>query len=203
MAVFEKIDSPQETLKIEQSEKKVEQKKQSKTNFQIENNSKKNKHSKTPEPKKKAKTFKNIAKNQQIKSNKKNIDLKKANNLESENKNVKLENKENKIVVISGKKYSYVKKITGDVTAYTADGKKLTSTGKIPKCGMAAVDPKKIPYGSKVIAVFRNGKTIECVANDTGGALKNGKCALDIYLNSKKECLNFGRSFAEIYVLEK
>ncbi|MGL5312829.1 MAG: SH3 domain-containing protein [Peptostreptococcaceae bacterium] len=79
-------------------------------------------------------------------------------------------------------------------TAYT--GYSTTSTGQKPVWGTIAVDPKVIPYGTKVyIPAFDQ----VFVANNTGGAIKGNK--IDIYMNSKSECYNWGRKTIEIQIL--
>ena len=73
----------------------------------------------------------------------------------------------------------------------------ITSTGATAKEGVTiAVDPKKIPYGSKVKI---NGHTY--IAQDCGGAIKNNK--IDIYFDSHYEALKFGRQKAEVFVLKE
>lgn len=81
-------------------------------------------------------------------------------------------------------------------TAYTGDS--ITSTGKKPKWGTIAVDPKVIPYGTKVyIPQFDQ----VFVANNCGGAIKGNK--IDIFMNTKKECSNWGRRTIDIEILGK
>src|SRR5438105_12265182 len=59
------------------------------------------------------------------------------------------------------------------VTSYWAgEGSKHASTGQRLRPGHCAVDPKRIPYGSKV--VFPDGV---CTAVDTGSAVVNRKAA--------------------------
>src|SRR5881409_2456206 len=59
------------------------------------------------------------------------------------------------------------------VTSYWAgEGPKHASTGRRLRAGHCAVDPKKIPYGSKVL--FPDGP---CVAVDTGPAVIDRKAA--------------------------
>ena len=82
-------------------------------------------------------------------------------------------------------------------TAYTSyNSNSLTSTGQKPSWGTIAVDPKVIPYGTKVY-IPEFGKTF--IANDTGGAIKGNK--IDIFMNSKKECYNWGRRSIKIQIL--
>ena len=79
-------------------------------------------------------------------------------------------------------------------TAYT--GYSTTSTGQKPVWGTIAVDPKIIPYGTKVY-IPQFGRTF--IANNTGGAIKGNK--IDIFINTKKECYNWGRRTIEIQIL--
>ncbi|MGL6106775.1 3D domain-containing protein [Romboutsia sp.] len=80
-------------------------------------------------------------------------------------------------------------------TAYTGYG--ITSTGQKPIWGTIAVDPRVIPYGTKVYIPCFNKVFI---ANNTGGAIKGNK--IDIYMNSNKECYNWGRKTIEIQILK-
>lgn len=81
-----------------------------------------------------------------------------------------------------------------EASAYT--GYSTTSTGQKPVWGTIAVDPKVIPYGTKVY-IPQFGRTF--IANNTGGAIKGNK--IDIFMNSKKECYNWGRRTIEIQIL--
>ena len=79
-------------------------------------------------------------------------------------------------------------------TAYT--GYSTTSTGQKPVWGTIAVDPRVIPYGTKVY-IPQFGRTF--IANNTGGAIKGNK--IDIFMNTKKDCYNWGRRTIEIQIL--
>ena len=81
-----------------------------------------------------------------------------------------------------------------EASAYT--GYSTTSTGQKPVWGTIAVDPKVIPYGTKVY-IPQFGRTF--IANNTGGAIKGNK--IDIFMNTKKECYNWGRRTIEIQIL--
>ena len=80
---------------------------------------------------------------------------------------------------------SVKKKLTVKAYAYTGGG--YTATGTKAKYGTLAVDPKVIPYGTKVYI-----KELDKVftAEDCGGGIKGNK--VDIYMNSKAECINWG-----------
>lgn len=96
------------------------------------------------------------------------------------------------------------KVLYGSATAYTASKGARTSTGKIPVEGeTVAVNPKVIPYGSKILVESSDGsfkKTL--IAQDTGGALRKGSAIADIYMDSIQSCKSFGRKSVKISVLK-
>lgn len=74
-----------------------------------------------------------------------------------------------------------------------ADG--ITATGtKATEGRTIAVDPRVIPYGSKVII---NGH--EYIAEDCGGVIKGNR--IDIFFDSHSAALDFGRQTAEVYIV--
>jgi len=79
-------------------------------------------------------------------------------------------------------------------TAYSGHG--ITSTGTTPKWGTIAVDPKVIPYGTKVY-IPKFNKTF--IAEDCGGAIKGNK--IDIYMNDKASAIDWGRKTIDIYIV--
>lgn len=81
-------------------------------------------------------------------------------------------------------------------TAYT--GYSTTSTGQKPVWGTIAVDPKVIPYGTKVY-IPKFDKVF--IANNCGGAIKGNK--IDIFMNTEKQCSDWGRKTIEIQILGK
>ena len=89
---------------------------------------------------------------------------------------------------------SIKRKMNVVATAYT--GYSTTSTRQKPVWGTIAVDPKVIPYGTKVYIPKFNKVFI---ANNTGGAIKGNK--IDIFMNTKKECYSWGRKNIEIHIL--
>ena len=106
-------------------------------------------------------------------------------------------------VTVNGRKISYSKVLTGTGTAYTARRGARTSTGKAVKVGLVAVDPRKIPYGTKLYIVSSDGRYNYgyAVAADTGGALRSGRVLVDLFYNTERECVNFGRRQVKVYVL--
>ena len=79
-------------------------------------------------------------------------------------------------------------------TAYSGDG--ITATGTRPRWGTIAVDPRVIPYGTKVYIPKFN---MTFVAEDCGGGIKGNK--IDIFMNSSSSCYNWGVRSIEIYIL--
>lgn len=71
----------------------------------------------------------------------------------------------------------------------------ITATGTVATQGRTiAVDPSKIPYGTKVSI---NGHTY--VAEDCGGAIKGNR--IDVYFDSHSEALQFGVQYADVYIV--
>ncbi|MGM9551120.1 MAG: ubiquitin-like domain-containing protein [Clostridia bacterium] len=104
---------------------------------------------------------------------------------------------------------SKAKVLICEATAYTAaadecgpyaDGR--TATGAICQVGVVAVDPSVIPLGTKLYIESVDGSYVYgyCVAADTGGAIKGNK--VDLAMNSKSECFQFGRRQVRVYIIE-
>lgn len=92
----------------------------------------------------------------------------------------------------------YKKKIYGEATAYTWGGgaSGTTSLGLWPKRGIVAVDPRMIPYYTKM---YIPGYGM-AIAGDTGGAIVGHR--IDLFMESLYECYQWGRQDVEIYILE-
>lgn len=103
----------------------------------------------------------------------------------------------------NGVPIKYKSKLTVRATAYTHTGNR-TSTGVWPKPGHIAVNPKIIPYGTKMFIKTVDGKYIYgyAVAADTGGFIKKHPTGIDLFMDTERQCINFGVRKAEIYILE-
>ncbi len=89
------------------------------------------------------------------------------------------------------------KKMTIEATAYTHTGK-TTATGTNPKIGTIAVNPELIPYGTELyIEGYGYG-----VAEDTGAFRHRSKPQIDLFMDTVKECINWGRKDVTIYILD-
>ncbi len=103
----------------------------------------------------------------------------------------------------NGVPLKYKKVMTGTACAYTAKEGARTSRGTIPDLGTIAVNPKVIPYGSKLFVVSQDGYVYGYgVACDTGGGLMQNKILVDLYMNSVSDCYQFGRRTVNVYILE-
>lgn len=111
--------------------------------------------------------------------------------------NVKVSIENGLITDENGNQYKYNKVLTGVCTAYTEKPGARTSTGAIARRGLVAVNPKEIPYGTRL---YIPGYGF-CVAADTGGAMRQGRAMIDLYMNSESECRQFGRRTKQVYVL--
>lgn len=100
-----------------------------------------------------------------------------------------------------GRPVNYKKLITGTASAYSGGGK--TATGKQCRTGYVAVNPKQIPYGSKLFIRCSDGSYIYgyAVAEDTGGFAQWGTRVVDLYFSTESACRKFGLRNVEIYVL--
>ena len=108
------------------------------------------------------------------------------------------------ILLPTGEKLTYTRKDTVRATAYThtdAGCDMITSTGSTVRKGTVAVDPRFIPYGTRMFIVSNDGEVVYglCAAEDCGGAIKRDR--VDLYFPTYKECMDFGRRTCTIYFL--
>jgi 3D (Asp-Asp-Asp) domain-containing protein len=103
----------------------------------------------------------------------------------------------------NGKKIAYKKLVSGSGTAYYASSGARTSVGDTVHVGGVAVNPKVIPYGSKLYIESPDGSFVYgyAVANDTGGFATAGTAVVDLFYNTRSQCVQFGRRTVNVYVL--
>ncbi len=103
----------------------------------------------------------------------------------------------------NGVPVNYKSKMTVRATAYSHTGSRC-ATGVSPIPGYIAVNPKVIPYGTKMFIKTTDGRYIYgyAVAADTGGFVKRHPTGIDLFFDSESECKRFGVRSAEIYILE-
>ncbi len=97
----------------------------------------------------------------------------------------------------------YSRKIVGNATAYY--GGTRTATGTRPMPGTVAVNPRLIPYGTRMYITSADGRIVYglAVAEDTGGFIyfRNG-ATVDLYMNTYEDCCGWGWRAANIYILD-
>ena len=97
---------------------------------------------------------------------------------------------------------NYTKKMTVQATAYTYTGHNC-ATGVAPRPGYIAVNPRVIPYGTRMYIVSSDGRFVYgyAVAADTGGFTSSRPNNVDLFMATKAACSAFGRRNVEIYFL--
>jgi len=124
------------------------------------------------------------------------------------NSTVALSESEQKIELDkNGQPVKYKKLITGKCTAYSSEQSTVgtvTATGMKAQVGVVAVNPKVIPYGTKLYITSADGKTVYgyAVAGDTGGAAMKNQIVCDLFMDTVAECVQFGRRTMNVYILE-
>lgn len=76
-----------------------------------------------------------------------------------------------------------------------------TATGTTVRVGTVAVDPRMIPYGTRMFIIANDGSYVYGVstAEDCGGAIKGNR--VDLYYPTHNECVQFGVRDCTIYFL--
>ena len=99
---------------------------------------------------------------------------------------------------------NYSKVLTGLAKSYTARKGAKTASGRPAMVGNVAVNPKIIPYGTKMYITSKDGKFVYgiAVASDTGGCLKKNNIIVDLYFDTLNECYQFGAKDVNIYILK-
>ena len=108
------------------------------------------------------------------------------------------------ITLPTGEVLTYTKTATVRATAYTQTDPGcdwLTATGTNVRRGTVAVDPRYIPYGTRMFIMTPSGSYIYgiAVAEDCGGDIKGDR--MDLYLPTYEACREFGRRVCTVYFL--
>lgn len=108
------------------------------------------------------------------------------------------------ITTATGEVYTYTGTMNVLATAYTktdAGCDDYTATGTYARVGAIAVDPRMIPYGTRMYIVADDGTYVYGVATaeDCGGSIKGHR--IDLYYDTTWECFQFGRRNCTIYFL--
>ncbi|MBR5523703.1 MAG: G5 domain-containing protein [Clostridia bacterium] len=96
---------------------------------------------------------------------------------------------------------NYKQKFSGSCTAYATG--KYGASGMRVGVGTIAVNPKQIPYGTKLWITSADGKFVYgyAIAADTGSFVNRGGTLADLYMGSYQEACWFGRRTLNIYVI--
>ncbi|MGM9549116.1 MAG: G5 domain-containing protein [Faecousia sp.] len=108
------------------------------------------------------------------------------------------------ITLPTGEVLTYTGTATIRATAYThtdAGCDMITYTGTTVHKGTVAVDPRYIPYGTRMFIVSNDGEYVYgiAVAEDCGGDIKGDR--MDLYFPTFNECIQFGRRVCTVYFL--
>lgn len=108
------------------------------------------------------------------------------------------------ILLPTGEMLTYTDTATIRATAYThtdAGCDFITSTGSVVHWGTVAVDPRYIPYGTRMFIVASDGSYIYGIAEaeDCGGDIKGDR--MDLYMPTYAQCIDFGRRTCTVYFL--
>ncbi len=108
--------------------------------------------------------------------------------------------------IVNGVPTTYEKVFTNvRATGYYAPYGAGTATGRLAQVGYVAVDPKIVPYGTKMWIVAHGNTGFVygyALAADTGGAMLSGKNFVDLYYETYYECVLNGLRRVDVYILE-
>lgn len=104
----------------------------------------------------------------------------------------------------AGREVAYSQVIKGTGSAYTAPAGSTSVTGRLLSVGVVAVDPEKIPYGTRLYITSADGKFVYgyALAADTNTVVESGSAVVGLYYDSESQCRVFGNRDVNIYVVE-
>lgn len=108
------------------------------------------------------------------------------------------------ILLPTGEVLTYTRSDTVEATAYThtdAGCDMTTATGTTVRWGTVAVDPSRIPYGTRMFIISNDGSYVYGIATaeDCGGDIKGDR--MDLYMPTYAQCREFGRRRCTLYFL--
>jgi 3D (Asp-Asp-Asp) domain-containing protein len=108
------------------------------------------------------------------------------------------------ITLPTGEMLTYTHTDTVEATAYTHTDKgcdMVTATGTTVHWGTVAVDPTRIPYGTRMFIIANDGSYVYGIATaeDCGGDIKGDR--MDLYMPTYQQCREFGRRRCTLYFL--
>ena len=107
------------------------------------------------------------------------------------------------LTTASGQELAYTQVLSCKATAYTTQRQswKKTATGTTARVGAIAVDPRVIPYGTRMFIVSADGSITYGVATaeDCGGLIQGNR--VDLFFDTYDECIRFGVRTCDVYLL--
>ncbi len=109
------------------------------------------------------------------------------------------------ITLPTGEVLTYSRTMQVDASGYNksnAGCDDWTATGTWARVGAIAVDPRMIPYGTRMFIISNDGAYVYglATAEDCGGAIKGNR--VDLYFDTNYECFQFGRRNCTVYILD-
>ena len=108
------------------------------------------------------------------------------------------------ITLPTGEVLTYTHSDTVEATAYTHTDEgcdMVTATGTTVRWGTVAVDPSRIPYGTRMFIIANDGSYVYGIATaeDCGGDIRGDR--MDLYMPTYAQCREFGRRRCTLYFL--
>ena len=98
--------------------------------------------------------------------------------------------------------YTHTDTVRAAAYTHTDDGcDAFTATGNVVHWGTVAVDPRYIPYGTRMFIMASDGSYVYGIATaeDCGGDIKGDR--MDLYMPTYEQCREFGRRRCTLYFL--
>ena len=96
--------------------------------------------------------------------------------------------------------YCACKKCCGKDPSHPAYG--ITATGTVATEGRTiAVDPSVIPYGSRVAVFYDDGRIVEYIAEDCGGAIDGPE--VDVFIADHDRAWELGVKSGSVYIVNE
>ncbi len=107
------------------------------------------------------------------------------------------------VQIVDGVPASYEKKLSGFATAYNFKGNVYGAGGMYLHQGMIATDPKVIPFGTLVYITSSDGSFVYgwAICADACDAAMEGRVLVDLYFDTYRETLMFGKHTMDVYVI--
>lgn len=78
----------------------------------------------------------------------------------------------------------------------------ITATGTVAVPGRTlAVDPRVIPYGTKVVLKYNDGTVEDYIAEDRGGSIRGNR--VDVFMGQHRAALYAGVRTAEVFIVKE